>query len=203
MPQTIAKRRAAKGTHANRPPSKKAQPRRATEKVSVDEQGVRWLAAANGYEVALAGGKLAARNSKGKRLASVPPAGAQSEVGERLLALRDWLAQHERQCTETVETWMLRSLPVPRDVVQAVWPDPAWRRPLENLVVVPVKDGALELGSPGFLRGADPSKGVGVVNLDGETAWIRSEEVAVAHPILLPDLDDLRNMAAELKLTQG
>lgn len=171
--------------------------------VVVDEQGMPWLSAGGGYSLALVDNKLAARNEKGKRLASVPPAAAKSEVAEKLGALREWLGHHERQCLETVEAWMLRSLPVPRVVLQSVWADPAWRSPLENLVVVPVTRGALELDAPGFFRGIDEQKGVGVVTADGETAWRKTEQVAIPHPILLPDLADLREMAAELKLTQN
>ncbi len=169
----------------------------------VDEQGVSWLPAGGGYSLALVDNKLAARNEKGNRLASVPPAAAKSELAEKLLALRDWLAQHDRQCLETVEAWMLRSLPVPRVVLQSVWPDQAWRSKLENLVVVPIAHGVLELDAPGFFRGVDEKKGVGVVTADGETAWRKAEQIAIPHPILLPHLADLREVAAELKLTQN
>lgn len=186
------------------PKSKEARPAKASApSVTIDEQGVSWIPAAAGYLVALVDKKLIARNPQGKTLASVPPTVTNSEAADQLLALRDWLGQHERQCLETVETWMLRSLPIPRPVLQSVWPDPAWRSQLENLVVVPVTQGVLDLDAPGFFRGVDDKKGVGVVTLDGETSWLKAEQVAIPHPILLPELGELREMAAELKLTQN
>ena len=73
--------------------------------------------------------------------------------------LSEWLRRHERECAENVETWMVRSLPVPVGVLVECWPDPAWRRALENVVVA---DGELT----GFLRGADRERGIGVVTAD-------------------------------------
>ena len=91
---------------------------------------------------------------------------------------------------------MLRSLPVPSAVIRAVWPDEAWRTLLENAVV-------LTDGASGVLRGVDPAKGLGVVTLDGDTAWIKAETVRLPHPILLDELDDWRALLAEVKLEQG
>ncbi len=158
-----------------------------------------WVDAGKGYSLALDGDKLVCRNKAGKRLSSVPKEVRDGEAAEHLLALREWLDDHERECRQTVEAWMLRSLPVPRAALQAVWPDEAWRAPLENAVVAR----SLGDGSAGFLRGADPARGVGLVDLDGETTWLDSTEVVIPHPILLPDLDDLRALATELSLTQA
>ena len=63
--------------------------------------------------VRLRGGKLVARNAKGKRLSAVPRQLRDGEVAGQLEALRDWLAEHDRACQTAVEQWMLRSLPVP------------------------------------------------------------------------------------------
>ena len=91
---------------------------------------------------------------------------------------------------------MLRSLPVPRAVLAAVWADTAWRGPLEGLVVSAA-------GTQGILRAVDPAKGVGVVDLDGETRWLQPETLEIPHPILLAELDDWRSLVAELGAAQG
>jgi hypothetical protein len=44
---------------------------------------------------------------------------------------------------------------------------------------------------------------VGVVNLDGESAWLSAEQLAIPHPVRLPDLDDLREFAIELGVRQS
>ena len=113
--------------------SAKAAPGRAMAE-SVDEAGLGWIDAGKGYALTLDGGKLAARNDKGKRLSSVPKDLRDGEVADQLEGLRDWLAEHDRECMATVDQWLLRSLPVPRAVLEQVWDDPAWRTPLENAV---------------------------------------------------------------------
>jgi hypothetical protein len=42
-----------------------------------------------------------------------------------------------------------------------------------------------------------------VVNLDGESVWLDPARVALPHPVLLEELDDLREFATELALSQG
>lgn len=42
-----------------------------------------------------------------------------------------------------------------------------------------------------------------MVDLDGESAFITTETVAIPHPVRLPDLDDLREFAADLGVEQG
>lgn len=155
-----------------------------------------WLDAGKGYALTLEAGKLVARNDKGKRLASVPKELRESDAADQLEGLRDWLVEHERECAATVEQWMLRSLAVPRAVLEAVWEDPAWRAPLENAVVV-AGDRA------GLFRGVDPRKGVGIVDLDGETGWLAAERVAIPHPILIPELDGWRELVTQLSAKQG
>lgn len=164
----------------------------------VEADGLGWLDTGKGYTIALDGDRLVCRNKAGKRLTSVPRDVREGEVAEHLLAVREWLEDHERECRQTVEGWMLRSLPVPRAALQAVWPDVAWRAPLENAIVAPPGGG----DAAGFFRGVDPKRGVGVVNLDGETVWLDSTELAIPHPILVPELDDLRALATELNLKQ-
>ncbi len=171
---------------------------------SVDESGLGWIDAGKGYTITLDDGKLAARNDKGKRLSSVPKEIKDGDVADQLEALRDWLGEHQRECIATVDLWMLRSLSVPRSVLQAVWEDTAWRKPLENAVVVAVKaDGSHDHVKSGLFRGIDPKKGVGVVDLDGETGWLETDRVAIPHPILIPDLDAWRELTGQLNVTQG
>jgi hypothetical protein len=110
--------------------------------------------------------------------------------------LSEWLRRHERECADNVETWMVRSLPVPVGVLVECWPDPAWRRALENVVVA---DGELT----GFLRGADRDRGAGLVTADGETAWSAAPSFLVPHPVLIDDLDDFRDFATELQVDQA
>lgn len=163
-----------------------------------------WVQTKSGYFLALSGAKLVCRNKKGARLASVPKAVSQGEEAEQLRALRDFLAEHARECQATVEAWMLRSLPVPRDVVIEIRQDPAWQSALDNAVVMEIDgDGQWDRESAGFLRGADAAKGAGVVTLDGETAWLDAARLVLPHPILIDDIDDFRELAVELKLSQG
>ncbi len=167
--------------------------------------GLGWIDAEKGYQLTLDdGGKLAAKNPAGKRLAAVPKEVKDGEVADQLEALRDWLAEHGRECASTVERWMLRSLPVPRAVLEAVWGDLAWRKPLENAVVVAVDAmGVRDPSRAGLFRGVDPARGVGIVDLDGETGWLDTERVAIPHPILIAELDGWRELVTQLGVTQG
>jgi hypothetical protein len=161
-----------------------------------------WIAADKDYQLALEDGKLICRNPKGSRLASVPKWLKDGEVAQQLTALKEWLEQHASECRDTLELWMLRSLPVARLVLAEIWADPAWSGLLRNLVVCGVKSDRLDQEESGFLRDVDAKKGVGIVDLDGETQWIQSESVALPHPILLEDLQDYRELSVELAFDQ-
>ena len=200
-------RPAKKAAPAKRPvPAKKAARAKlspaASSAATIDEHGLAWLPTNKGYALTLDGGKLAARNDKGKRLSSVPKDLKDGDLGDQLEALRDWLGEHQRECHATVETWMLRSLPVPRAVLERVWADPSWRTPLENAVVVAV-DANGGFGEVGLFRGVDPKKGIGIVDLDGETGWLAANRVAIPHPILIQELDGWRELVTQLGLAQG
>ncbi len=172
--------------------------------MSATPETLHWVDAGAGYQLALDGEKLVCKNAKGKVLASVPKDVREGEMAESLIALREWLENHAAECRETVETWMLRSLPVPRAVLAEVFADAAWRVLVENAVVAPVDaEGEPDLLSAGFLRAADAAKGLGIVDLDGETRWLTQETVLLPHPILLGDLHDFRTLAGELELNQG
>ncbi|MFF8429596.1 DUF4132 domain-containing protein [Streptomyces sp. NPDC016566] len=155
-----------------------------------------WVAAGD-YEVALDGGKVVCRNAAGRRLKSVPAKLGDDPAVVGLRQLAEWLERHERQCLADVERWMVRSLPVPFTVIARVWPDPAWQAALRD-VVVTGDDGQVA----GFLRDADPERGLGLVDLDGDTVRISPELVRIPHPVLLDDLEELREFAVELGVEQ-
>lgn len=160
-----------------------------------------WLSAGDGYEVALVDGKVAARatagRSAGRQLKTLPKALREHPEVERLRRLAEWLDRHAAGCLGQVDAWMVSSLPVPTALVARVWADDAWQVALRDLVVV-----GDDPDEAGFLRDASESGELRVVNLDGETVRLRPETVTLPHPVLLPDLEDLREFAAELGVTQ-
>lgn len=156
-----------------------------------------WIRAGD-YEVALEDGKVVCRNAKGRQLKSVPGKLADDPAVVSLRQLVEWLDRHDRACLDAVERWMIGSLPVPVAVLARVWPDPAWQQVLRDLVVTTDEDGAVA----GFLRGADPERGVGIVDPDGDTVYLDVQTIRVPHPVLLDDLEDLREFAVELGVEQ-
>lgn len=147
--------------------------------------------------------KLVAKKD-GKELGSVPKPVKESPLGETLGAALDFLEEHARTCLHTVETWMLRSLPVPRGVLESVLPDENWSRVLRDAWVVGVdKAGKVDREAGGFFRGVDKQKGIGVVDRDGETTWLDTETVMIPHPVVLDELDDLRELAVQVGVKQG
>ncbi|HSA48697.1 MAG TPA: DUF4132 domain-containing protein [Yinghuangia sp.] len=155
-----------------------------------------WVQAGD-YEVALEDGTVVCRNASGRRLKSVPAKLSDDPAVLGLRQLVEWLERHERTCRADVERWMVRSFAVPAPVVARVWPDPAWQGVLRDLVV------ATDDGATGFLRDADPERGIGIVDLDGDTVRLTPDEVRIPHPVLLDDLDDLREFAVELGVEQS
>lgn len=167
------------------------------------DDAISWLDAPRDYKIGLHRGKLVCQNPKGKQLSSLPKWLKDDPLADQLQALAAWLDEHAMECLHTVEHWMLRSLVIPRDVLSAVWPDPDWRQALENTVIAPADaKGTVDLDRAGLLRDADPRRGLGVVDVDGETQWLKSESIAIPHPILIGELDDLRELAGDLGIEQ-
>jgi len=162
---------------------------------------VGWSAAGEGYEITLVDGRVAARSvsgrSAGRQLKTLPKTLRDHPQVERLRRLAEWLDRHAAECAARVDTWMVSALPVPSAVLGQVWEDEAWQAALRDLVVV-----GDDPNEPGFLRDVSESGELGVVNPDGETVRLSAETVTFPHPVLLPGLDDLREFAAELGVTQ-
>ncbi|WP_405014735.1 DUF4132 domain-containing protein [Kitasatospora sp. NBC_01539] len=160
-----------------------------------------WLAAGEGYEVALVEGRVTARatagRSAGRQLKTLPKAVREHPETDRLRRFAEWLDRHAASCVAQVDTWMVSSLPVPTGLIARVWPDEAWQAALRDLVVV-----GDDPDETGFLRDATADGSLKLVDLDGETVRIAPETVTLPHPVLLPDLDDLREFAAELGVVQ-
>ena len=180
-------------------PSKKSKP---APRIATRKPAPGWVDAGKGYALGIRDGKLVAQ--KDGETCAVPKTLKDGPVAERLAAAIDFLEDHERACLGTVETWMLRSLPVPRKVLESVMVDDAWARVLRDAWVVPVAaNHAVDREAGGFFRGVDAEKGIGVVDRGGETAWLDAELVMIPHPTLLDEVDDLRGLAVEIGVTQG
>ncbi len=130
-------------------------------------------------------------------LKSVPSSVKDDPAVVQLRQVTEWLARHEASCLAQVETWMVRSLPVPLSVLAAVWADPSWQRALRDLVVRPGTAGL------GLLRAVEAGRGVGLVTLDGDTVFVPADAVTIPHPVLLDDLDELREFVADLQVEQA
>ncbi|WP_395577057.1 DUF4132 domain-containing protein [Streptomyces sp. BK79] len=165
-----------------------------------------WLAAGDTYEVALVDGRVVARaapttvrgGQEAKRERTLP-----AEIRDRpevveLQRFAQWLDRHAAQCAARVTTWMVSSLPVPTALLARVWPDEAWRNALRDVVVA--GDGP---GQVGFLRDADDSGALRVVNAAGQSVRLTAPTVTLPHPVLLTGLDELRAYAAESGVVQG
>lgn len=160
--------------------------------------GESWTPAGDGYELRLDGTLLRCRNASGRELKSVPKKIRESALGQTLQAVRDWLVEHDRECLDSVETWLLAATPLPGRLIAEVWPDPSWRMALENLVIADLT----EPPTVGLLRGVDDEGRIGLVDLDAETVWIHPERLLIAHPVLLEELDEWRDLVADLGVRQ-
>ncbi|MGC4954636.1 DUF4132 domain-containing protein [Actinomadura citrea] len=134
-----------------------------------------WIGIATGHEVTVEGTRrpvLACRTAAGGVPAKVPAGVRKDPTAVRLAALCDRLGEHARAVHDRVESWMVRSSPVPAAVFAAVWDDPVWRETLTDLVIAPIVDGAPDLGRCALLR---------------EGVWTGADAFAIPHPLLLGD----------------
>ncbi|UBU18323.1 DUF4132 domain-containing protein [Nonomuraea gerenzanensis] len=132
-----------------------------------------WITIATGHELTVGQTRrpvLACRTAAGHTLAKVPAGVKKDPAAVRLIALCDRLAEHARAVHDRVESWMVRSLPVPAEVFAAVWDDPVWRETLTGLVVAPITGGRPDLGRCTLLR---------------EGTWTGADAFAIPHPLLL------------------
>lgn len=153
-----------------------------------------WIPAGD-YFLRLENGQIIARNAKGKILKAVPAKVKKTPEYEQLTGLVTVLAQHDQECADSVRGWFLGGHSIPVIAVQQVWPDPMWRKYLENLVVT---DGTVV----GLLRGVTET-GLAIVDLDGESVTLEAETISIPHPAVIDDIDDWREFASELGAQQG
>ncbi|MER5702854.1 DUF4132 domain-containing protein [Micromonospora sp. NPDC002296] len=160
-----------------------------------------WLPAGDSYEISLVDGKVAARSTgpraAGRPLKTLPKALRDNPEVDRLRQLAQWLDRHAAECLARVDAWVTSSLPVPAGLLARVWPDPAWRDALRDLVVI-----GDDPAEPGFLRDVTDTGDLRVVNLDGETVRFSPASATLPHPVRLPDLADLADFADELGVAQ-
>ena len=69
---------------------------------------MQWIPTGTGHELAIRDGVIVARNSKGKELASVPPAARKTSAWEDLDAALSFLHTHDAEAGAEVERWLLR-----------------------------------------------------------------------------------------------
>ncbi|MEU5948678.1 DUF4132 domain-containing protein [Micromonospora sp. NPDC047465] len=160
-----------------------------------------WLPVGDSYEISLLDGKVTARatgpRAAGRPLKTLPKVLRDTPEVDRLRQLAQWLDRHTAECLTRVDTWVVSSLPVPTGLLARVWPDPAWRDALRDLVVL-----GDDPAEPGFLRDVTDTGDLRVVNLDGETVRLSPASATLPHPVRLPDLADLREFADDLDVTQ-
>ncbi|MEU2611467.1 DUF4132 domain-containing protein [Micromonospora sp. NPDC007271] len=160
-----------------------------------------WLPVGDSHEISLVDGKVAARSTgpraTGRPLKTLPKVLRDNPEVDRLRQLAQWLDRHTAECLAKVDAWVVSSLPVPTGLLARIWPDPAWRDALRDLVVL-----GDDPAEPGFLRDVTASGDLRMVNLDGETVRLSPASATLPHPVRLPDLVDLREFADELDVTQ-
>ena len=195
-----AKKKVAKKKTARKTRKVKAPKVEASAPLVADAEG--WIETVDGYSLSVRDNKLVCRNKSGKQLASVPKKVKDCELGEQLQAMTVWLKARPAECIGQVELWMLRSLPILTDAVLEIWPDQDWRSALENVVVISIDAKGKRSSNTGILRDVDAKKGLGVLDEDGETRWIKTKQFAIPHPVLMDNVDDLRELLVDLNLKQ-
>ncbi|HOX42964.1 MAG TPA: WGR domain-containing protein [Myxococcota bacterium] len=135
-------------------------------------------------------------NPAGNVLSSVPDAVRKSDEWQQIIALRENHRNRLKANTLTIEGWMLGRRTISSARLLPLLQDPAWARPLGSLLVT-------SGDSVGFVVGGDPGKGLGLLNRDLETEWVKRDAWRIPHPLDLPDLEAWQRIAAENGLRQG
>ncbi|MBU1221639.1 DUF4132 domain-containing protein [Myxococcota bacterium] len=164
---------------------------------------VNWVSTDTGYSLAIENGKIICANAKGAQLKSIPKQVRDSEDYEKMKNLQDFLELHKLDCMSSVTKWMLGTVPLSLKVISGVFPDPYWREILTNALIFRTKNGEINASDGGFLRGWDDKKGLGFVDMDGESVWMKDGNIVIPHPVLIPDIDEWRALGAEMEFTQA
>ncbi len=154
-----------------------------------------WLPTGNGYELIFDGERVDARRIGGNPLRYVPSEVEDTPVGRRFRWLSDGYRRHRRDCWYTVEAWMSGGHPLSAELLAVLWHDRCWRESLTDTFVTGPD------GGRGFLRGVD-AEGVHLLGTDGRDVTAGWTEVVIPHPVLLDDLDELRETASRLGIRQ-
>ncbi|WP_079054158.1 DUF4132 domain-containing protein [Streptomyces graminilatus] len=121
---------------------------------------------------------------------------AEYEEASEFAAVAEWLERHARECLARADAWLVSSLPVPTELLARMWPDEAWRSALRDLVVAAVDEGPERSDRPGFPRDVTASGELLMVRPGDETVRLSPTTVTLPHPLLLPDLAELREFAS-------
>lgn len=135
-------------------------------------------------------------NASGNVLASVPDAVRKSPEWQQLMALRENHRQRLKENTRAIEGWMLGRHALSTARLAPLLADPAWAKPLGSLFV---ESGDVR----GFIVGADPTRGLGLMGKDLETGWVKRDPWHIPHPLDIRDLAAWQQIASEHGLVQG
>jgi predicted DNA-binding WGR domain protein len=135
-------------------------------------------------------------NAAGNVLASVPDVVRKSPEWQQLIALRENHRQRLKENTRTIESWMLARRALSSARLAPLLEDPAWAKPLGSLFV---ESGDVR----GFIVGADPKRGIGLMGKELETEWVKRDPWVIPHPLDIRDLAAWQQIASENGLAQG
>ncbi|WP_460307097.1 DUF4132 domain-containing protein [Actinocorallia aurea] len=161
----------------------------------IEQTAEAWIPTGNGYEIRIDGRRANCRKVGGVPMGFVPSEARYTDAGQRV-----WRLKHEAEETwldarGRVEGWMCCGHRLPRALLTALWPDRAWREWLDGAFLTGPD------GGRGFLRGAGPD-GLRLTTPDGDDIVAAWDAAVIAHPVLLGDLDALRESAAKLGIGQ-
>lgn len=163
-----------------------------------------WIRTEGDYELALAGGRLLCRDIHGDILPQVPRRVMRSKIARRMLSVGGILIDHKKACADTVERWMLRSLPTSGAVLESVWPDPTWKFLLEHLVVLAIDvSGFWNPAHQGVLMGVPSPREVDLLTPSGQRIRVEAQQVFIPHPSVLDHLASYRRLLHEEGIEQG